>query len=89
MVYYHTPKDIGRKAVVAVDDIITGIYYLASIGDGYWFVDAKYTVHGLTDNLNIALDGTAKKLVTIEIVEQLRLVVEETLNLLYGSEDIL
>ena len=89
MVYYHTPKDIGRKAVVAVDDIITGIYYLASIGDGYWFVDAKYTVHGLTDNLNSALDGTAKKQVTIEIVEQLRLIVEETLNLLNRGEDIL
>ena len=61
MVYYHTPKDIGRKAVVAVNDIVASIYYLAGISDGYWLVDAKYTVHGLTDNLNVALDGPTKE----------------------------
>ena len=68
-----------------MDDVVASIYYLASIGNGYGFINAKYAVHGFTNNLNITFDSATQKQVAKEFIEQLGLIVKETLNLFERS----
>ena len=38
VVYHYTPKYIGRKTVIAMNDVVSRIDYLSGVGDGYLLV---------------------------------------------------